>query len=145
MEDEEENSLADFLENNDYRENERWEIRQLATKKRDDAGIIIQHPIREEGEDNDIIETMGLSVSAPTPTGVVTLQNTSAESSLAERFVAFDVELIDDIIDALEEVKERHDSSEEFTCPCCAETFDFPDELGEEEYGYVCPECDYLL
>lgn len=144
-------SLDDFVqdEGQDYRESKRWEVTQLATKQRDDAAVIVQHPFRETVENDDgeesVVETMGLSVNPATPSGTVTIQNTSSNSNLAERFVAFDVEMIDGIIDALEEVKDRYEGEDVFTCPCCATTYTDPEEMDENEYGLACPECDYLL
>lgn len=149
--DDEELSLEDFFADvdEDYRETKRWEMEKLATKKRADASINVQHPIREdvseEGEDEQIVETMGLSVSPPTNSGVISIQNTSADSQLAERFVAFDVELVDGIIEGLEEMKRRYNESDEFVCPCCAGEFDYPEELAQDEYGYICPSCGYLV
>lgn len=159
----EEKNLEDFIEDfeieggesgggdEDYRNDPRWRmdnLERLATKSREDAGVIVQHPIREEadeGSDVEYIETMGLSVSAPTPTGAFTIQNTSSDSNLVERFVALDVEMIDLLISALEEVKSRHEDDGTFACPCCENEYDFPEELDQDEHGFNCPDCGYLL
>lgn len=141
--------LGDDEGSEDYRRDPDWDMDQLATKQRDDAAAIVQHPIRDtvedEGGNEQVVETMGLSVNSPTPKGIVTIQNTAADSPLTERFVAFDADLIPDLIEALQDMYERHEDGEEMTCPCCGHTFDFPEEFDTDEYGYICPRCEYLL
>lgn len=83
------------------------------TEQREDTSIVVQHPVTEEVPDEadvdaEYVQTMGLSVTPPQGGDVVVVQNTSADTQFTDRFVAFDVALIDDLIEALVEAKVRH-------------------------------------
>jgi len=89
-------------------------ILKYATEKREDTDVIVQHPVREESPesvDAEFVEVMGLSVGS-NGNGVVTIQNTTSDTSMTERFVAFDAELIDGLVQALEDVKRRENTDE---------------------------------
>lgn len=146
-----EDEIDDLADHDDYRQDPSWRmenIKELVSKDRSDTDIIVQHPIRESApEESDVkyFETMGLSVGPPSPKGVFTISNTSVDTQVTERFVALDVGMVDDLIDALEEVKARHAGDETFTCPCCETRLAYPNELEQKDDHFVCPECEYHL
>lgn len=84
-------------------------IGQVVPKKIDGPSIDVQRPYRESvgGENVKAIETMGVRVQVDRETDTVTVANTSTDTDLSSRFAAFDVSLIDDVIQALEEMQDR--------------------------------------
>lgn len=85
-------------------------VGHVVPEKRDDAPVVVQEPSREEAPEEsrvNAVVTMGVSVQPPGENhSSVTIANTKMNDH-TQRFAAFDVDLIDDVIDALEEVKER--------------------------------------
>ena len=160
MSDEDDVSMGDFFSGGeDYRGSPLWRMKnigEVATRRRPDTDIIVQHPVREEaGPDSDVeyIETLGLSVSQASISGTVTVQNTQADSTATTRFVAFDVGMVDDLIVALKRVKATYESgevfdaeAEMFVCPGCKYPTPYDDlDVAEEFQGLRCPECAYIL
>jgi hypothetical protein len=105
-------------------EHGRW-IGQLAPSKRAAAPIVVQEPHRDPVDDDDevaddgisvdAVETMGLTVTPPSDESsdtCVTIANTSDASDIRPRFVGFDVDMIDDVIRALEAVKRRQEGTD---------------------------------
>jgi hypothetical protein len=84
-------------------------IGHVAPEKRESAPVIIQQPKREEAPEEsrvNAVVTMGVAIQPPDEGSTVTIANTKMEGG-TERFAAFDVDLIDDVIAGLQEVKER--------------------------------------
>ena len=91
-------------------------VGQVVPSKIDGQPIDVQRPYREpapEGSKVTAVETMGVRVQAAPEHGTVTIANTSSDTDLSSRFAAFDVDLVDDVIEALEQVKTQFDTKEE--------------------------------